>query len=221
MMLLQTIAFSGFIFSLCFQGAVLECTRVELSNCKGRVKRDKGSLPPSDPAEFDRYCQHAASVQSCLEKLDCEGYMKQQWLSAIGTTEGISYLCTDNARSVFLNNAECASNAYQSPEAERCKSELMTDSMSAGYDEEKMCSALNKMMKCNYDWMKSHCGDAADVFWNWLHRVTARLAPSSCNFDDSYVSPVAGVAGSGFGRMTSSVTSSVMLFIASLLLIRR
>ena len=25
--------------------------------------------------------------------------MKQQWLSAIGTAEGISYLCTDDARS--------------------------------------------------------------------------------------------------------------------------
>jgi len=44
-------------------GAVSACTSDELSNCLGgqRRKREPGSLPPTDPDEFDRFCQLVSS----------------------------------------------------------------------------------------------------------------------------------------------------------------
>jgi len=43
-----------------------------------------------------------------------------------------------------------------------------------------MDSAVNTMLKCNYDWMRTQCGEAATVFWTWQERILATSSPFHC-----------------------------------------
>lgn len=217
--MLQFAVFTVFAISLCFRGgAKADCREEEIRSCIGSVMR----TPSYNAPELEQFCQQVTTSLSCLKKLQC---MKNDanyelWQSSVGIVEGNNYLCTREAREVYLEHGKtCAARGMSYGQNQRCISKaraIVEQSLAETY-----CRQNTTLLKCEYDELKNCSEDfarlVAKYYYTYLKRV---LAEYNCDFDTSYLalSDVRDGQGNGVYPMTSSVTSLAMLIVASLVL---
>lgn len=211
--MLRIIGFIAVILSLCFYCDATEATDDE---CKSAVQQCiEGKVtaedPPGEQAVLDGYCQNATQALACLKKTKCSD-SHVEYRQLLLAMEAAKYICSsDDNRKIYLDNYDCSTNASETPDARRCFNETRTE-MKSG-DAKTVCGAFNKLLKCMYEVLKSHCNeDSARVFTTY--RIKTAQKPPDCTLDTSYIE-------NGFSRLSSSLTSSVMLIILTLVLIHR
>lgn len=178
---------------------------------------------PRNTTQLDEFCQQASTALTCVENLECgeNDASYEQWQTMMGMAEAANYLCTADAREAYVTCVPGASMDVGSDQT--CVSEataIKETSLSATY-----CRQNTTLLKCYYELWKSRCSEgSARVYATYYYKYLKRsLAAYNCVFDTSYLvqSAVSDDNGGGVCRMTSSVTSLVMLFIVTLMLSRR
>lgn len=194
------------------------CNVQAMTDCTRSIERPI----PRDTTQLDEFCQQASTALTCVENIECgeNDADYQQWQNAIGMAEAINYVCTADARKAYVACVPAAS--WDTAEEQKCQSEAIAikeTSLPATY-----CRQNTTLLKCQYEVWKSRCGEGfARVYTTYYYKAIKRsLAAYNCVFDTSYLvqSAVSDASGGGVCRMTSSVTSLVMLFIVSVMLSR-
>lgn len=224
MAMLMLIGFTSFVFSLCFHGVVsAACSANAIASCLGGLSNGHASFQSFGQSQLNSVCRQVANMESCLKNLDCHGsstVVYTQWHVAVNLADGMNYLCSNEARDVLVNNAQCIQTAALSAESLRCTTDFVKVTISTK-SHGAICTAYNTAIKCQYHALKAKCNeDVGRVYATYVQKALRGYMSEDCAVDNNYKQQSYG-SENGVGRVTSSLTSSVMLFIVSLMLSRR